>query len=386
MSVRTGVDIAIIAQDLATPELDVIRAGFDDLGESAEKVETRTRDLGATISLLQGGAGVAAITLFANQLAAGAEHMRDLAVSGELANQSGLELAQTFIEMVPIVGRIAESGRRIVDAVDEAVIGEERELRILHQRDVLYDKALDTLQKQAALAAAVHQVEEDRIIAVSRELDIMDALLAANEDDEQAIKARLVAEQAIEDAMRRQSVELQRFELEREAALEALIQNGEASRQQIEDFQRETEALRRELQEQGRRELELLEERLRLEQQLLERQRQRRLEQEQARQREKEAAEEQRRLEQEQREREREEEQAARERERIAKAIRDAESRTPAALESRSLSGRAQAFVASRGQDAAQLAATRQQTGLLRELRDWLRRISEKQSVTVDFP
>lgn len=357
MTIKTGVDIAVVAEDLATPTLQRVGAGIERLESTAESVGGKVSD-----RLGEGLIGGLSAALAGTALDAALEHAVESAKAGDVGFELGVSMANAIgdgLRSVPIAGPLGEIGAIYAEPFAEGFV----DLLLQSMRSLPLPDTFD-----AILAGTQSTGEQGRLQeAAQREGDLRIKIA----EQISRLERQLGDDLLTDLEKRRQTLE--------DAASGILRQlhglDAETARAERDRVRRIIEE-RLARDEERRRESEAAKQRADEE---------RRLDQER-RDRARELEAEQRRLDQERREREREEELASKERERVARAIRDAESRTPGALESRSLQGRAAAFVASRGQDAAQLAATRQQTGLLRELRDWLRRISEKQSVTVDFP
>lgn len=302
MTVRTGVDVAVRAQDLASPTFLGIERGMDRMAETAENVGDRITDkLGESVI---GGISVA----FAG---AGIDAAFRSVLEGVRAEESGIDIGIRLgqgiadgLERVPIAGSVAalltETLRPTIDDVLGYTAGRLQQLFPTGKAREFLQGFIDTPS------------DIDRRLEESRQRSTPN------------------------DADRR---ERERFERE------------QLDRQRQEERDRERQAA------------------------------------DEQRQRAREMAEEERLRERERREQEAEAERMARERERIERAIHDAESRTPEALESRSLHGRAQQFVQARTDqaDPQLLSAIRWANTLSERIIDELREIHRDQARTVDF-
>ena len=109
MTIKTGVDIAVVAEDLATPTLQRVGAGIERLESTAESVGGKVSD-----RLGEGLIGGLSAALAGTALDAALEHAVESAKAGEV----GFELGVSIANLALVADACPTDGlARLVDAV-----------------------------------------------------------------------------------------------------------------------------------------------------------------------------------------------------------------------------------------------------------------------------
>lgn len=377
MAVKTGVDILARAVDLTQAGVDSVLGRIRLLGREVKESNKASGELGAVFNAFKGGAAVAGITLLAGKLAESAEGAVRLRDELAQVDKPILEIGQGLLETVPVFGDIAGFGRRITESIWEFATGAEAAARASRRLGQEIQSSNDALFRSVEAANQLWELGDKRRIGLEEENRLLELILSTGIENEQAVRFIVGAEAEKKEILLRQGEELAKLEREREETLRRILQTAEDVEDTQRRFMEQTARLREDLQRQNEREIELLDRRQALERRLEGEKRAAEQQREAERQAQEQQREQEREAERQAREAERLAEQQAREQERRDEALRTAEDRLPGAKVTRALTGRAEAFLARRGEQGEAVAQHKKANALLGLMLEQLRKIAD---------